>query len=243
MLRDISLTEEFKNKKINPCNHLHCLSVPSNVQIYVSLEETMDISKLTPLKNNSIIKLKKNDKYIEPKQLYIHLFGTSEDMLTIQTSSINYNNDEYLEIEQQDNQTMALTTDVTSAIIDNNIGNFSETLLNSIDKIINPYQFTDSVYGNTTDGSGATLIETICNFDKAIIFLNIDKTENTSWSRIKVQIDGQDIYFLSSVEYSTSPMGARFELNNIRGKILRIIGDADTNGRASFYIDKYILKG
>ncbi|QKF82056.1 hypothetical protein [Halarcobacter ebronensis] len=241
MLRTISLAQEHSNLKINPCNYLHGLSVPSSVKVYVTLNEEHDLDNAFPLKNNSILRWKKNGIYQPPTQLYIHTIGTSTSKLEIQTDVIDYNNNEYMEIEQQDNQTMNLTEEVTNSLLSQNVKSFDTSLLAQLDKIIQPYDYDNATILHGISNSNVTLLDTIANCDLLRFSLQAP-TSSSGEANGKINLYIDDIPYttaygtITSGRSSTTP-NTLGEYIGIRGKRIKIVNSSlSTTNTSAYYL-------
>lgn len=108
-------SKEYKAKKLEPCNHIDVLSIPSGITAYVSFTENPSSTQKYPLKNNSRIQLKKaGANYHIGADVYLWTSGKSTEDIELNLSTLG--NDETNVVISQSADKVNLSTDVANAI-------------------------------------------------------------------------------------------------------------------------------
>ncbi len=222
-------------KEIGIFNHIKALSIPTGVSVLVSFKDTPKDNELYPL-SDIIADLDANGEMVEnARRCWFHITGTSSEDIEIIASNVTPDGG-FIDVKQL--QTLALESTTKDAI---------ETLANTLGNMIEPYGLPSFVYAETNSGSQTTLIEKTLSCDKIKVILNVSRdtdTNNRFDGLIFAHIDGK---FIASAGENGNGNGnpiQYFELENIRGKVLKIRGcrAGDGNITASFTLQEYTLK-
>ena len=127
------------------------------------------------------------------------------------------------------------------------LGSYESVALEQLDKIINPYNHPSFIYGETSSSSQVTLIDKTLECDKIKVILNFGRdthSNNRFDGLIYTHIDGNFIASCGMNENANGQPFGVFELENIRGRQLKIVGSVsgDTDCTASFTLQEYTLK-
>lgn len=130
------------------------------------------------------------------------------------------------------------------------INSFGAEIVSQLDKIINPYEFFESLSGSTNANVSTTMLNLTLDCDKVILnFTGGQKVGGLGYKygNMVVYLDGANIASNGGVAYSSVGHGesrsSSLELENCRGKILLIAGiNYDSTFSCFYHLQKYNLK-
>jgi hypothetical protein len=232
---DISINDGLKNYEIaSNKSYIHLLSSPAGANVKIKFNSNMGDE--IPLKENYAIESSEIEK------IYI-----SADSVP----------DGYIKLGQSNNSKgfKIITAPTINQIEElGSINSFGTNLLNSLDKIINPYDFNNSIrtYNNTTSESEVTLINKTLTCDLIeLSLIGYDNTNLTFKARFRgfiiAYLDYVPIFSLYGTEYSAGYVLASHSnkqtFKGVKGKLLTIQGQVSRDiYTVEYYLNEVNVK-
>jgi hypothetical protein len=226
-LIDYDVSNELSNKLIGNMNKLEVVSIPIGVVVYVTDVMTTNLSRAEEL--TDLLKIKLNDNEYAPSQdLYIHTVGTSATRLYVRQTSVSS------PVQESDNgyfentpkQELALETSVATSIEDNKTANESSlAILNTLDKIVHPYE-PNIIEFNTNSTSRITLLSKTLSCDKiSLNYIGGMRNDNSTYQQhgnARVYLDGTLISISGGYSGTSGNGHVQIDIENVKDKTLLI---------------------
>ncbi len=212
--RNIDVNAELIAKRLEPCNNIDVLIIPSGVTAYISFKEIPLQEELYPLYTNATCQLKNIEGFTQSEQVYLFTYGTSTENLILNLSVINSKN--------------------SSLIINKNADemNLNESVLSRLGKAIEPYEEPTITMISSNSTTETALLSKTLTSDKIKITFDLGVTA-THTAILMAKLDnkpaGRLQHLVTNGAYDFQGYGSgsgsiQIEHNGVKGKLLEIRG-------------------
>jgi len=224
-----STTTEHNGTKLEPCNHIDVISIPSDILAFVSFTESPKENKMYPLKNNSQLDL----TFDGGSDVYLWTIGTSADNIELILSTLGNENNVII---KQSADRVNLSTDIAD-------------IIKNLEKTINPYQQPILTLGKTNSTSVTTILNKILTCDKIRVNLSIVRIDAIggfdNHHGVALFIDNEPIIRTTINNGYVNDMANTdfIDIENVKGKTITIKGMGYGGYTYScFTLQEYTLK-
>lgn len=199
---------------------LNFYSVPSGTNIYMSLDNNANGTKLL-VKQNLVIKAPHKRVYLWSDT------ALAGEFLTI--------------IQGSGNQEIINPANTTF----DELGSYGASALVQLDKIMNLYNNAITTIVQTISTTDVTLLSKTLSSDKIKVLLSINASNYQVVENIEASLDGVKIASIKNVNYNYDSYiyhNFEFEVENVNGKVLAITGKSVSGVGVTATLQEYTLK-